>query len=100
MSIPQRFAAQFCRTNSSGMCLSCPVECMTNQLSGRKVSSAVSLVSSIEPSMVIIISIAATLRTEPKVRTSRCDSAAKILRSRRAATTASTLNRHASVFRS
>ena len=79
-------------------CFSCPVACRTNQLRGRNVSSAVSLVSSMEPNIVTITSAVQTLRTVRNVRTIRCDSAANTCISRSAPTTASTLKRHTSVL--
>ena len=98
MIIPQRLAAQFCRMNRSAVCFSCPVEESTNQPSGRKVSKAVSLVRSIDPNIVMTTNAVHTPRTVEKVRTIRCERAEKICRSRRAPTTAKTLNRQESVF--
>ena len=94
MIIPQRLAAQFCRMNKSA------VEERTNQPSGRNVSKAVSLVRSIDPNMVMTTSAVHAPRTVEKVCTIRCERAEKICRSRRAPTTAKTLNRQESVLRS
>ena len=72
----------------------------TNQPSGRKVNKAVSLVRSIEPNIVITTNAVHTPRTVEKVRTIRWERAEKICRSRKAPTTAKTLNRQESVLRS
>ena len=62
VSIPPRLAAQFCNMNVSAVCFVCPVPFSTNQLRGRNVSSAVSLVSSIEPTSVTTTSAVTALR--------------------------------------
>ena len=58
------------------------------------------MVRSIDPNMVMTTSAVHTPRTVEKVRTIRCERAEKICRSRRAPTTAKTLNRQESVLRS
>lgn len=62
VSIPPRLAAQFCNMNVSAVCFVCPVPSSTNQLRGRNVSSAVSLVSSMEPISVTTTSAVTALR--------------------------------------
>ena len=98
--MPPRLAAQFCRMNVSAVHFVWPVRSSTNQLRGRNVSSAVSLVSSIEPTSVMDTSAVTAPRVVWNVCTSLCASRGNSPTRRSAPTTASTHSRQDSVFTS
>ena len=100
VSIPPRLAAQFCRMNVSAVHFVWPVLSSTNQLRGRNVSSAVSLVSSMEPASVMDTSDVTAPRVVWNTCTSFCASRGNSPMPRRAPTTASTHSRQDSVFTS
>ena len=100
VTMPPRLAARFCSKKVMAAYSVCPAAVSTARLSGRKVSSAMSLASSIEPVKVTATSATTQRRSVCSRMTIASASERKKRMPRRAHTAASVLNRQASVRQS